>query len=271
MTWQVFATRDATAAALAEGLGEGRVAHRCQVVAVDDLAAAAADALDRGFRRIAIEGADPEVASAVDEIRSRRAGRQTDLAVITTGKPSELLRTFAADQTLQGSIERLIRHTPYLIDAGLVEGSFGSMVFVSSVAAGVLVGGPRWFPWWPLPILPARAFPVETGGVVTEAVASGVLVLNGQFWGDRVVAPRSTTVDGVFDIQLFNGGRIALSRLRRPMRTGMHVRSHHVRRRSLSEATIEAPPSWSVAVDGIRLGRGAFSVTCLPGSVRLAI
>lgn len=270
MTWQVFATRDATAAAITEGLGQ-RVAHRCQVVAVDDLPAAAAGALDRGFRRLAIEGADPEVATVVAEIRARRAGRQTDLAVITADKPSELLRTFAADQTLQGSIERMIRHTPYLIDAGLVEASFGSMVFMSSVAAGVVAGGPAWFPWWPRPILPAAAFTVETGGVGTEAVASGILVLNGQFWGDRVVAPRSTPVDGVFDIQLFNGRRIALSRLRRAMRTGMHVRSHHVRRRSLSEASIEAPSSWSVSVDGIRMGRGAFRVTCLPGAVRLAI
>jgi len=270
VTWQVFAKREATAAAIAEGLGQ-RIAHRCQVIAVGDLASAAADALDRGFRRLAIEGADPEVAAVVAEIRARRVGRQTDLAVLTTGTPSELLRTFAADQTLQGSIERMIRHTPYLIDAGLVEGSFGPMVFVSSVAAGVLAGGPAWFPWWPWPLLPAGAFSVETGGVATEAVASGALVLNGQFWGDRVIAPRSTTVDGVFDIQLFNGRRVALSRLRRAMRTGMHVRSHHVRRRSLSEASIAVPSSWSVRVDGIRLGRGAFRVTCLPGSVRLAI
>ena len=181
------------------------------------------------------------------------------------------MRTFAADQTVGGAIDRMVRHTPYLIDAGVVEGEFGSQVFVNSVAAGLLAGGPGWFPWWPRPVLPTRRVAVTTGGAATEAVAAGALILNGQFWGDRVVAPRSTTVDGVFDVQFFNGHRLALSRLRRTMRTGMHVRSHHVRRRALAEASIDAPRVWPISVDGIRVGSGAFRVACLPGAVRLAI
>lgn len=269
MTWQIFATRAATALAVVEGLTEGRVAHKCAVVDVAGLPDAVGDVLDRGFRRIAVEGEDPTLATVVEEIRARRVGRQTDLAVIS--RRSDLMRTFAADQTINGAVRRMIDHTPYLADVGHVEGGFGEMVFVNSVAAGVLAGGPGWFPWWPWPILPARGVTVATGDSATEAVASGALVLNGQFWGDGVVAPRSTLVDGTLDVQMYNGHRIALSRLRRTMRTGMHVRSHHVRRRSLAEALIEAPPSWAVAVDGIRVGKGAFRVTCLPGAVRLAI
>jgi diacylglycerol kinase family enzyme len=145
------------------------------------------------------------------------------------------------------------------------------MVFVNSVAAGVLAAGPGWFPWWPRPLLPARRITIASGDTATESVAAGALVVNGQFWGDRVAAPRSTMIDGVLDVQMFNGHRIALSRLRRTMRSGMHVRSHHVRRRALGEAMIEAPRAWQVAVDGIRVGRGGFRVSCLPGAVRLAI
>jgi hypothetical protein len=269
VTWQVFTTSQATAAKLTEGLGEGRVAHRCTVVRAADTPGAVEEALAAGFRRVAVEGDDPEIAAAVGVIGSRRLGRQTDLAVIT--RDSDLMRTFAAEQTVAGAIDRIVHHTPYLIDAGLVTGDFGEMPFVNSVAAGVLAGGPGWFPWWPRPILATRGIVIETGGSATEAVASGALVLNGQFWGDRTVAPRSTMVDGVLDVQLFNGHRIALSRLRRSMKTGMHVRSHHVRRRSLSDALIDAPGGWSLSVDGIRVGRGAFRVTCLPGAVRLAI
>jgi len=269
VTWQVFATDDSTAAAVEEGLSRGQVAHRCLVVAPAEIPDAVADALAHGFRRIAVEGSDPEIAAAIAAIREQRLGRQTDLAVITRG--SDLMRTFAAEQTVHGAIERMTRHTPYLIDAGLVEGEFGQLVFANAVSAGVLAAGPGWFPWWPRPLLPARRVAVATGDTATESVASGALVLNGQFWGDRIAAPRSTMVDGVFDVQVFNGHRMALSRLRRTMRTGMHVRSHHVRRRALAEARFDAPRAWPITVDGIRVGKGAFRVVCLPAAVRLAI
>ncbi|HSM02858.1 MAG TPA: hypothetical protein VK960_10540 [Acidimicrobiia bacterium] len=269
MTWQIFATRPATAEGLTEGLTKGTVAHKCIVVDAGDLPAVVGDALDRGFRRIGVEGEDPILAATIEEIRARGVGRQTDLVVVS--RTSDLMRTFAADQTVAGAVDRMVNHTPYLVDAGHIEGDFGQMVFVNSVAAGVLAGGPGWFPWWPWPLLPVRGVAVASGDSATEAVASGALVLNGQFWGDRVVAPRSTTVDGMLDIQMYNGHRIALSRLRRTMRTGMHVRSHHVRRRSLAGAFIDAPAAWRVSVDGIRIGKGAFRVTCLPGAVRLAI
>ena len=269
MTWQVFTTADATAAAMEQGLSDGRVAHRCIVTSAIDLPGEVGETLARGFRRVVIEGEDPDIAAVVAEVHRAGVGRQTELAVIT--RRSDLMRTFAADQTVSGAVDRLVHHRPYLIDAGLVEGRFGSMVFVNSVAAGVAAGGPGWFPWWPFPVLPTRRLSVTTGDTATDSVAAGVLVLNGQFWSDRVAAPRSTMVDGVLDVQVFNGHRVALTRLRRSMRSGMHVRSHHIRRRALSEAVIDAPSAWSVAVDGIRVGRGAFRIACLPGAVRLAI
>ena len=271
MTWQVLARREATAHAVAVGLRDGKVAHRILMVEPDHLGLAVGAALDDGFTRLAIEGSDPDAARVIAEVDARRLGRQTDLAMIVGGGESDLMRTFAAVQTLDGAIDRIVDHTPYLMDAGRVEGKFGEMVFVNSVAAGVLSHGPGWFPWWPWPILAARPVSVRSGGSEVESVASGMLVLNGQFWGSWVAAPRSTVVDGVLDVQMFNGHRIALSRLRRSMRTGMHVRSHYVRRRSLGEAEFRTPDSWTVAVDGIRVGRGGFRVSCIPGAVRLAI
>jgi diacylglycerol kinase family enzyme len=269
VSWQIFAVSETTATTLEAGLREAKVAHRTSIVDHRRLGGSVGEALDAGFRRLAIEGGDAELADAVAEVGARRLGHQTDMALITTD--SDLLRTFAADQTVEGSIDRIVDHTPYPIDCGHVEGAFGERLFVNSVAAGVLASGSRWFPWWPNPLLPARAISVTVEGSVTEAVASGVLVLNGQFWGSWSIAPRSTLVDGVMDVQVFNGHRIALSRLRHSMRNGMHVRSHHVRRRSLADADIAAPSVWPVVVDGIRVGHGAFRVSCLPAAVRLAI
>lgn len=271
MSWQIFAVGDSTATTIEAGLREAQVAHRISVVDPHGLAGSVGGALDAGFRRIAIEGGDPELADAVAEVGARRLGQQTDLALITTGAHSDLLRTFAVDQTLHGAIERMVDHTPYTIDVGHIEGGFGEMVFVNSVAAGIVAKGPRWFPWWPSPLLPSTGVSVTVAESVTESVASGILVLNGQFWHSWSVAPRSTLVDGVLDVQLFNGHRIALSRLRHSMRNGMHVRSHHVRRRSLAAAEVDAPSAWPVVVDGIRVGHGAFRVTCLSAAVRLAI
>lgn len=270
MSWQIFAVEDSTAAALESGLRDAQLAHRTSVVERSRLAAAVGAALDSGFRRIAIEGGDPELADAIAEVGARRIGQQTDIALISAGR-SDLLRTFAVVQTVAGAIQRIVDHTPYPIDVGHIEGEFGERVFVNSVAAGIMAKGPRWFPWWPVPLLPAAGVAVTAAGSVTESVASGVLVLNGQFWDSWSLAPRSTLVDGVMDIQMFNGRRIALSRLRHSMRNGMHVRSHHVRRRSLAEADVASPGSWPVVVDGIRVGHGAFRVSCLPAAVRLAI
>lgn len=270
MSWQIFST-EATGRAIGSALRDAQVAHRISTVDRGTLIGAVGETLDAGFRRLAVEGGDPDLAAVVAEVRARNIGRQTDISLITTAMSSDLLRTFAVEQTLAGSIDRIVDHTPYPIDVGHVAGDFGDMVFMNSVATGLLAAGPRWFPWWPSPLFPAGPVCVVTGGSQSEAVASGGLILNGQFWGSWSTAPRSTLVDGLLDVQMFNGHRIGLSRLRHSMRNGMHVRSHHVRRRSLAEAEVSAPTSWPLVVDGIRVGRGAFRVSCLPAAVRLAI
>ena len=104
-----------------------------------------------------------------------------------------------------------------------------------------------------------------------ETMASGILLLNGQFWGNWVGAPRSTLVDGVLDLQMFTGTRRKLGRLRRAFRTGMHVRAAGVRRLSVSQADVDQPTNWQIVVDGIRMGRGPFSVAVVPAAVRLAV
>jgi diacylglycerol kinase family enzyme len=271
MSWQVLVTSEQTGTDIESALREAQIAHRISVIGRSSVGESVGHVLDAGFRRVAFEGGDVQLAEAVAEVDARRLGRQTDFSLITAGTGSNLLRTFAAEQTLDGAIDRLVRHTPYPIDVGRIEGAFGERLFVNSVAAGVLAGGHRWFPWWPIPAFPARPVTIASGGTHFEAVASGALVMNGQFWGPWAIAPRSTVVDGVMDVQMFNGHRIALSRLRHSMRNGMHVRSHHVRRRSLADAEVSAPASWRVVVDGIRVGTGAFRVTCLPAAVRLAI
>lgn len=256
---------------VADELTRQRVSHRFLTPAPETLAAVVASELESGFTRLAVAGGDHEIASVVGAVVDAGFAGLVDLALLPSRTPSELARTFALGPSLPDAVRRLAHGQPYPIDIGMVEGSFGRMAFINSVAAGVLAGGPGWFPVWPRPIRMAGPVVVHGGTTPVETVASGILVLNGQFWGKWVGAPRSTLVDGVVDLQLFSGTRRKLSRLRPAFRVGMHVRAAGVRRLAVARAEVDQPAPWRVSVDGRRVGRGSFTVTVVPGAVRLAV
>lgn len=254
---------------LAHELHAQRVSHRFVDLGARGLGAAVAAELAGGFNRLAVVGGDPYLAEVIEAVIDAGLGGKVDVAIVSDR--SDLGRTFALERGVLAAVGRMARGNLYPIDAGVVEGGFGRVAFVNSVATGVLAGGPGWFPAWPRPLRVAGRVVVRAGTSPVETMASGMLVLNGQFWGDWIGAPRSTLVDGVVDLQLFTGARRMLARLRPAFRTGMHVRGVGVRRLSIARAEVDQPRSWIVSVDGIRRGRGPFTVTVLPAVVRLAI
>jgi len=271
VTWRVFLGRGADRSRIASELIDQQVSYRFGGEPGDDLAAAVGREISDGFTRFAVAGQDADVAMVVDSALSAGMAGRVDLALLPGGSRSDLARTFALDQSLPAAVARMAHGTPYLIDIGVVSGGFGRAAFLNSVATGLLAGGPAWFPMWPRPLRVAGPVIVRAGANPVETMASGVLVLNGQFWGEWVGAPRSTLVDGVVDLQLFTGRRRVLARLRPALRTGMHVRSNMVRRLPVAHAEVDQPPSWMVSVDGVRIGRGPFTLAVVAGAVRLAI
>ena len=258
-------------APLAAELSRQLVSHRFVTPGSSDLAQTVSAELHAGFTRLAVQGGDPEIAAVIGAVLEAGFAGRVDLALLPSRERSELARTFALGDSLAEGVRRLAHGDPYPIDIGVVTGSFGRMAFINSVSTGVLAGGPAWFPFWPRPLRVAGRVVIEGGPTPVETMASGVLVLNGQFWGDWIGAPRSTLVDGVVDLQLFTGTRRQLSRLRPAFRAGMHVRAAGVRRLAVSRAEVDQPPGWQVVVDGIRVGRGPFSVEVVAGAVRLAV
>jgi diacylglycerol kinase family enzyme len=269
VTWRILVNGSSDPGAIAAELRAQSVAHR--FVETEDLMAAVVGEISAGNTRIAVSGGDPELAAVVAAVAAAGAEGRVDVALLPGATRSQLVRTFALDTGLGAAVGRMLHGTPYPIDAGTVEGGFGRIVFVNSVASGVLAGGPGWFPYWPRPLRMAGPVIVRSGASAAENIALGTLVLNGQFWGDWIGAPRSTLVDGVVDLQVFSGRRRTLSRLRPAFRTGMHVRATSIRRLSVAAAEVTQPDAWWVAVDGMRVGRGGFRLTVLPGVVRLAV
>ncbi len=269
MTWRVFVAGGTDPAPIAAELRNQSVAHR--LVTGADLVTAVAGEVSAGNTRIAVAGGDRDLAAVVEGVTTAGARGRVDVALLPGAAPSELIRTFALDMGLPAAVARMVHGTPYPIDAGIVEGGFGSVVFVNSVASGSLAGGSGWFPYWPRPLRMAGPVVVRAGATTVESIAVGTLVLNGQFWGGWIGAPRSTLIDGVVDLQVFTGRRRMLARLRPAFRTGMHVRAMAVRRLSIAAAEVVQPDPWLVAIDGMRVGRGGFTITVLPGVVRLAV
>jgi diacylglycerol kinase family enzyme len=271
MSWRVFVLDGSDPRPIGSALAAEAVSHRFVEVAPSALREAVTSELEQGFTRLAVTGGDAAAASVVDCVIAAGFEGRVDLALLPGRRPSELARTFALDPGLAASVRRIARGDRYPIDVGVIDAAFGRRVFLSSVATGVLAGGPHWFPLWPRPIRSAGPVTVHAGTTVVQTVGSGVLVLNGQFWGDWIGAPRSTLIDGVVDLQLFSGRRRMLSRLRPAFRTGQHVRAVGVRRMSIATATVDQPSNWWINVDGIRLGRGAFSVATVAGAVAVSI
>jgi diacylglycerol kinase family enzyme len=126
--------------------------------------------------------------------------------------------------------------------------------------------------WRALPRFKPDAVTVrmERGTYSDRAIT--IVIANGQYFGAGVnIAPRSTLVDGLFDVQVFAVSRRQIPLLYRSALRGLHLRHPGVRRFRSGELRIETPAPWPIEVDGDPLGETPVSVSVREGALRFKI
>lgn len=119
-----------------------------------------------------------------------------------------------------------------------------------------------------------KAEPVTVG--VDHHVFSGkainVVIASGQFFGGGMnIAPRASTSDGLFDVQVFSGPkRQALTVMPRVM-MGTHLSHKAVRRYIGSHVEVSGNATLVVEADGERIGRGPLTIDVIPRAIDLVI
>jgi len=85
------------------------------------------------------------------------------------------------------------------------------------------------------------------------------------------IAPNATVMDGMFDLQVFEGPRrLAFSVMPRVVR-GTHLRHKGVRRFVADSFQLECDPNWPVEADGELLGTGPVRGEIVPHAVLFKI
>ena len=99
-----------------------------------------------------------------------------------------------------------------------------------------------------------------------------MVVANGQFFGGGLnVAPRSTLVDGVMDVQVFSGPKRNAFAIMPRLAFGSHLTHRAVRRYIGANVSIQAPDEWPVEADGEIIGRGSVEIETIPQALDFAI
>ncbi len=185
---------------------------------------------------------------------------------IAFGGQGELFRLFALDPSPASARRRFESGTLYPADLGTLRIGESARPFLVGVGAGSLAGQSWRAPW------AHRSANIEVeGNRAIQAAARGLVVMNAQHWGHWNVSPRGAINDGRLEVQVFHGSMTALLRLRPALRSGLHERSPLVRRGTSDGFRVVVPGDWVVACDGVRAGRGSFSVTLAPGAVTLLV
>lgn len=209
------------------------------------------------------------------------------LAILPAGSGSDFIRTFALPRRLEDAVAHLTTDQVYPCDVGLLSGSFGERYFLNVADVGVAAASvaiterlPRQLGalrygigfWLTLARFPTAQVRITAGKRTYEGPAINVVIANGQFFGGGMnVAPNATVMDGMFDLQVFEGPRrLAFSIMPRVVR-GTHIRHKAVRRFVADSFELECEPRWPVEADGEVLGKGPVRGTILPNSLRFKI
>jgi diacylglycerol kinase family enzyme len=206
---------------------------------------------------IAVIGTDSDLAHTA--LQLMETDRRLPIALIPTGE-SDLLRMFGLNRDRM--LARLETGAPYATDLGMCHISASHHPFVGSVCARPT----RW-----RRLVSTAAVSVDLRGRTHDLDAWEVVVANAQHVDGQTIAPRAAVMDGTLDVQVFGGPPTRRPAVRRFRRTGLHLRSGHVWRRSAPTFAISVPASWRIAADLVAVGTGSFSVEIAPGAFDLWI
>ncbi len=262
----------------------------CTVIAPDSpsgMAESLIDAAMSGTTNFAFAGGDGTMNLATNTLLSLEIGVSPVIALLPIGTGCDLLRTFGLPQDLEAAARRLLTSDTYMIDAGILVGSWGTRYFLNVAQAGVGAAaaqtapkisrrfGPVRYPvafGVRLPRFPKASIRLVTERRTVESEALAVLIANGQFFaGGWNVAPKATMVDGLLDIQVINAPKRRAPALVPKLIKGTHLTDRAVRRVSAAEFVLETEPEWPVEADGDPIGNTTVTGRVVPAAISLKI
>ncbi len=245
------------------------------------------EGLAAGATHFAGVGGDGTAHLMVNALMRAELAEAPTLAILPAGSGSDFIRTFALPRRIEDAVDHLLTDADYPCDVGHLSGDFGERYFlnvadigVAAASVGITERLPRWLGtvrygigfWLTLARFPTANVRLTAGKRTYEGPAINVVVANGQYFGGGMnVAPNATVMDGMFDLQVFEGPRrLAFSIMPRVVR-GTHLRHKAVRHFVADSFHLECDGKWPVEADGEVLGKGSVTGTIVPNAVRFKI
>lgn len=246
-----------------------------------------AAAVRGGYTRFVAVGGDGTANLVANALFAAPTDQRFTLGVIAIGSGSDLVRTFGHSKGLDPGMDRLVDPRLYPFDVGVVTVGGSTTYFLNAVNVGVgaisvvkadamprRLGSIRYTAgfWIALAGYTSDHIEVSIDHHSFSGRAINVVVANGQFFGGGMnIAPRASTSDGLFDVQVFSGPkRQAFTVMPRVLR-GTHLTHRSVRRYIGSHVSITASSALPVESDGESLGEGAVEIDMMPSAIDLVI
>jgi diacylglycerol kinase (ATP) len=293
MTW--FASLNRSAGKTPVGIDDvHRAANDAGVdmtVSVSDDAQAATEAvtaaIENGQTRFLAIGGDGTANLIANALFSHPSDSRFTLGIIAVGSGSDLVRTFGHSMGLEAGMARLDDPQLYPFDVGVVTVERRRRYFLNAVNIGVGAASvikadriPRRFGslrytagfWLALAGYDAGEMNVAIDHHRFTGKAINVVVANGQFFGGGMnIAPRASTSDGLFDVQVFSGPKRQAFTVMPRVLMGTHLTHRSVRRYVGSTVTLTGAGDLLVESDGELLGEGSVEISMLPAALDLVI
>ena len=240
-----------------------------------------------GYRQFGAVGGDGTANLVVNGLLSEPWAEPPTLGILPAGSGSDFVRTFAIPNDLDGGADHFVGADQYSVDVGMLRGSFGERYFLNAANSGIAartvldagrlpdwLGSQRYLAGFWTALARTRPAPVnvDSDGRTMSTVAWNIVIANGQFFGGGMnVAPRASTMDGVFDVQVFSGPRRIAPLVIRRVGRGTHLTHRAVRRTTGGSVTVDVPDGWMVEADGEIIGSGSFTAEALQGKLNFKI
>ena len=261
------------------------------VVSVSDSAGEASAAIKAailsGHTRFVAVGGDGTANLVANALFAQPALHRYTLGVIAVGSGSDLIRTFAHERGIKAGMDRLVDPELYPFDVGVVRIGESTTHFLNAVNIGVgaasvvkanriprRLGSLRYNAgfWLALAGYRAGQMDVEVDHHRFSGRAINVVVANGQFFGGGMnIAPRASTSDGLFDVQVFSGPKRQAFVVMPRVLLGTHLTHRSVRRYVGSHLKLTGDGDLLVESDGEILGAGPVEISILGSALDLVI
>ena len=240
-----------------------------------------------GFVNFLAVGGDGTTNTLVNSLMPLRQDKRFTLGIVAAGSGSDLVRTFGHSKDLAAGFSRLVAPDRYPIDVGVISLSGATTYFLNAANVGVaaeaaaaaerlprFLGSFRYVAafWIALAGHKSASITLEVDRHTFSGKAINVVVANGQFFGGGMnIAPRASTSDGLFDVQVFSGRKRQAFTVMPRILMGTHLSHKAVRRYVGSHVELSGTGSLSVEADGERIGHGAVTIDVVPSAIDLVI